>query len=296
MKTCEEMAQSVMVRAKAYKRRKRWIMSTTAAVCVFGICLGMLATNRPVDQNDTILQVQQPLTTTTEPTGWGENVDDNTVLQPVRRVTLLHCIADGSQAVEMEEDVKLPYRMLIRIRDTSGVTDEQMSNVYKEEQEYIDEVFAAYPEKSRNSWGRYRGENVLITTLSVGGFVVRLDDPDGVESVRISVTDVGHMRLLSRLDYDHPFADGNFTIDLGEEDIKKACEESKGDMVMGWMISNKTAQNIKEDPSVPLSSFRDSVSIAVTFKDGVVETHLIDIVVEDSGEIYTIYRGQTETM
>ena len=44
-----------------------------------------------------------------------------------------------------------------------------------------------------------------------------------------------------------------------------------------------------------LSQLSDTVTIEVTFKDGITETVIMDLIFGDSGQIYAVRRGTTLT-
>lgn len=289
MKSYEEMAQSVITRARDHRAavKRRTITLTAGALCLCVVGLVFTINAGPGEQNP-VLQVTQPKATTTP----NASVPPEESLEPhpSYRVTLLHSTAD-SEAVKMEEQVQLPYRTLIRLRDISGVAEEQMSTVYAQEEEYLDQLFACYSKEAINSWERYRGENVLITTASVGQFVFRVDDFSAVESLRVSVTEVGRMGLMPRLDDYCSIALRSLSIELDEAGIEEAYQSEQGGIIMSWGLSPSTATLLKNDTGMPLSSLRDTITYTVTFKDGSVETHLVDMTINDNGEVYATYRG-----
>ena len=211
-------------------------------------------------------------------------------------ITFLHALGDGSQKTELIENVKFPYRTLIRIRDISGIDEEQFAVVTEEEQEFLDSFFSQYPKEAHNCWGRYRGEDVLITTLSAGSFVLQLEDPDAVESLEISVTDMGYMSLLQRVEDYWCVTLDHHSIYLDGEGLRQALQQSgDGCLTMFWNMSNQAASMIKEDPTLPLSTIQDTVTIRICLKDGREETCSIDMIADDSGNVYAIYRGRTVT-
>lgn len=210
-------------------------------------------------------------------------------------VSFLHALGNGSQKTELVENLKYPYRMLIRIRDITDLTDAQFEDVYEEEARYIKEFFSQYPEDALNGWGRYRGENVLITNLSAGGFILRFDDLEAVESVEISVTDMGCLNLKNRVEDYCCTAVNKLRICLDQEGLVQATEQSQGNLEMFWSISPHAAERIKSEPSIQLSSIQDTIQIRVCFQDGSEESSTVDMFIEDSGEVYAIYRGASIT-
>lgn len=217
------------------------------------------------------------------------------VIEQRHHVTFLHAIGDGSQKKELMDNIKFPYHTLIRVRDISGVDDNDFSAVSAEEQKYIEDFFSQYPKRALNSWGRYWGKDVLITTLSAGSFILQFDDLSAVESVEISVTDMGYAHLAHRVEGYCCIANDFLNICLDEKGLQQAIQSSEGGLTMLWSISPQAASMIKDDPSLPLSVLQDTIKIQVCLKGGIIETCSIDMIVDDSGNVYAVYKGTTVT-
>lgn len=208
-----------------------------------------------------------------------------------KTVTFLHALGDGTQKTELIENLKYPYRTLIRTRDITDLTEAEFDEVYEDEERYIHAFFSQYPENALNGWSRYRGEKVLVTTLSAGGFILQFDDIEAVESVEISVTDMGVLHLRNRIEDYCCTAANKLRIYLDQDGLAQVTKQSQGDLEMFWGISPHAAQRIKNDPSIQLSTIRDTINIRVCFNDGSEQNCAVDMLIEDSGEVYTIYRG-----
>lgn len=271
-------------------------LKTAAFALAFAACIALViisgmkwtASNPPDTPSEKLPQLMSGPTTPTKTTP-----TEPPVTEQKHYISLLHAIGDGSQKAELIEDVTLPYRTLIRVRDISNIDDDEFSIVSAEEQKYIEDFFSQFPEGALNSWGRYRGEDVLITTLSAGSFVLQFDDPSAVESVEISVTDMGYARLAHRVE-DYCCIAGDFlNICLDQNGLQQAIQPSEGGLTMFWQISNQAASMIKEDPTLPLSALQDTITIRAHLKDGSKETCYIDMIVDDNGNVYAVYKGTT---
>lgn len=300
MKTYEEMAQAVICRAKKHRaaRNRRIITVAVAILCVCGVSLAVYAANKPDSTDEPVIQLQQSTeaTPTTEDPPVVEidpTVEDVPAVPNTARVMFLCAAADGSEAVNMQKDIKMPYRMMLRVKDTRGLTEDEKSALYEEEKNYANEMIDTYVGDSTVDWAwtQFSGENAVITTISAGSIILRLEDTDLVESIHVSVTDMGHMC--------HIPGPGTLEPDTGPKeyhiDAKQIWQYYSwfcDGVPMIWMLDDLVKHEITIDPTIPLSDLRDTITVTVTFKDGTVETHQIDIVIDDSGEIYTIYRGQ----
>lgn len=275
-------------------KKNRWVRWTTLGfACAACVALMIVAaiSHLPATSPDVQLEgpsqstIVLPPANTTEPSTQSR---ENTV-------TFLHALGDGTQKTEMVENLKYPYRTLIRTRDITGLTEAEFDEVYEEEARYITEFFSQYPKDVLNSSGRYRGEKVLITTLSAGLFVLQFDDIEAVESVEISVTDMGYLHLLHQVEGYYCSAFNNFRINLDQDGLAQATKDTDGDLKMVWNISPHAAQRIKNDPSIKLSTIQDTINIRVCFNDGSEQNCAVDMFIEDSGEVYAIYRGTSVT-
>ena len=103
----------------------------------------------------------------------------------------------------------------------------------------IENFFNQYPKNALNSWGRYRSDDLLITTLSAGSFILQFDDPSAVESVEISVTDMGHVRLAHSVEGYCCIAGDFLSICLDQNGLQQAIHPSEGGLTMFWQISQQ---------------------------------------------------------
>ena len=287
-----DLDETVIAEPETIAAKNRTGLKAAAVTLACAACLGLVLIGvikwRVPGSADTLPDIPPQLMS--EPT----HATEPPVSEQKHYITFLHAIADGSQKTKLIENVRFPYRTLIRLRDISGMDDEQFSVVYKEEQNFMDGLFSQYPEEARN-WGRYRGKDVLITTISAGSFILQLNDPEAVKSVEISVTNMGYVSLLPRIESYRCVANNRHNIYLDEKAIEQAIQPSVGGLTMFWQISNQVASMIKEDPSLPLSSIQDTITVRICLKDGSEEACSVDMIVEDSGDVYAIFRGRTVT-
>ena len=275
---------------RAYRTRQ---MGIKIAALLCAGCVGLILTAGLIHHNTGVPDASLSLPPASDPDTTQYPTLPLTV-SPDPRITFLHATGDGSQQTELVENVRFPYRTKIRLRNISGVSDQDFLKIAEEEEAYLQQIFSQYPETALNCWARYRGEDVLITTLSAGSFCLRLEDPMQVEAVEISVTDMGHLMLTQRIDGRTHRADQKAVIHLDAECIQKAVELSEGNLSMFWHISSHAASMIKEDPDMELSSIQDTITVSVTYRDGTTETCTIDMLVQDDGEVYAVYQGQSK--
>ena len=286
MKTYEEMAQSVIDRAKAHKTlRNRWIAGSVAAVLALCVCVGVMG-RRP--QPDTTMQ-EQPVTQTakTEP-----------------RVTFLY--AQGDTTSELKQGVKLPSHCELRVVDVSGMTDEEIEAIALEEQEYADALTAAYPDDKGHGWMQYSADgypsasndHLVATFINAGYFILDVQDWSSVESVEAttknSVLILPAFSGAEEKEQIDPFAypqSRHYHMNRGE--LNEAYEAGQwyyDGIGVNIGLGSGVVWYLNDNP-VPLSQLSETITFTFNFTDGTQETYTIDMIFNDNGQIYTLYRG-----
>lgn len=293
MKSYDEMAQSVLVRAEkeriVQKRRNRNIvLSVIAGVCCLtcAILVGMrlnapeaqdpMLNNVTVSQdkipsNDTLPQDEMPSDATVP------SVDEIIGIEPpdletgpiqygTDGIALLTTFSDGSY-VQMMENVRTPVYGQFRIRDVRGLTVEEIGKVRSEEKATAEAIFAK-TKGTDHSFCQYSSNGAIITMLFAGRTGVMIEDFTLVEDVSITTTGVGDL-VFSTAIYN------NSNARLYE---------------VTWLPSDETDQIIYEDPTVKPSQFRDTITFTITYKDGSVKTVIVDISFDDEGMAYIVQR------
>lgn len=59
---------------------------------------------------------------------------------------------------------------------------------------------------------------------------------------------------------------------------------------ISWMLSSDSDRAL-EKGTVSVGDLSDTITFTVTYVDGTVETHSIDMIFNDDGKVYAIYRG-----
>jgi len=285
MKTYEEMAQSVIRRAKAHKTvRNRWIAGSVAAALALSICVGVMG-SRP--QPDTTMQ-EQPVTQTTQ-------------IEP--RVTFLY--AEGDTASELKQGVKLPSHCELRVVDVSDMTDEEIKAIAQSEQEYADALVAAYPDDKGPGWLQYSADgypsvsndHLVVTFIHSGQFILKAQDWELVESVEATTKNNALILLAfpSTNEID-PFAyPQSREYCINKEELKMRYYESYGGVGVDIGLGSGVVWYLNDHP-VPLSQLSETFTFTFNFTDGTQETHTIDMIFNDNGQIYTLYRGTDSTV
>lgn len=253
MKTSEEMASSVLCRAKQEKqirnrRRKITAVSALCACCLVLTAVAVAGPNR--EEPQLAVQVQQSTART--------------------KVMVVNNGSADSRSAELIRDVRMPYKVMIRVWDVAGLSDAELERVEEEEQRFAEDIWGLtdYKTASHTCWG---SENVLISIVTVEQLFLVVDDYDQIADYEVETTEMGY-------------------IDTFGEIYK---EESGADLGLsfGWTLSNKAVEMIEKDPAVKLSTFSDTITVTVKFKDETQEKVVVDMQVEDDGQVYAVHRG-----
>lgn len=312
MKTYEEMARSITGRAKAHRaRRNRWIAGSVAAVCALGICLGAVAmrTNDPAPET---LSVTQATVATTEsnvvPTESTVAPTESTVApmestvpsnEDTARPRVTFLTSDGLETQAMEPNVTLPLASRFRVRNIRGMTQTEIEAVCQEEVEYAENLWDAHSDKKGYDWDQFPMKNVVITSSNAGHFILSIEDWEQLESVHVSVkgairlmflpSDCTDAELMDLTELPYPVPMGYL---LTGEDLESHYLDMYGGYEISWLPSNQLCRELN-DTGKPISEYSDTVTFTVTFTDGTVETYDIDMIFNDSGEVYAMLRGIT---
>ena len=297
MKTSEEMARSIMGRAKAKRaaQKRNVITFAVVCVCVCGIGAGAWMLDRtPVQPVDTLQMqptaaVQTPQEVPTVPTEpSAPNQVTNIELRPVR-ISLLSSLSSGGNGVAIGNGVRVPGQQMIRVVDIRKLTKEQAEAVRAGEAEFADYFLDQSYSKAASHM--IFGENAIVTVLSAGCLYIPIEDPDLVESVRVSVTGDGRMESLDAIKdvQTGQIIPGEYILEGWN--LKNEWRNYKG-VNMIWMLTEEMHQKLASDPTIALSSITSTITVKVNMKDGTTASVLVDVTIEDNGMVYFTFGGE----
>lgn len=293
MKSCEEMTASVLRRAKAQqavrKRRNRSITYTTALCLALVMLTGINFMRKSTDD-------PHPDASGEETSGNISLSDDPNELAQSPRLVLLCADMEGASEQTLTKDVKVPYNTVVRVRDIADVTEERLLEIIKEEDAYIEQMPHKCPEGV--SYGRYRGDNLLISSIHDGCFAVKFSDLNAVESMKVSVTDNGLLWVYPKVDGCWHIAQKNGVdtdIELTGEGIRTICKETvSGGVEMYWQISNSFGDEVDQSKNIDLSGFCDTITITVNYTDGGTDETVVDMYFGEENQVFAVLRETTE--
>lgn len=313
MKTCEEMAQAVIRRADEHRiARRKWITGIAAAVlgvCVLGVgAVSLYGRKQPATPTLSISPTTNP--TIAPPTTVGVEAQPTTdpveehlpVFDGTTRTVFMSTSTSGTGLVQLQENISLPMRIQMIKRDLRGLPEEEVEALCKADSDYADSVIAQCPKEKGYIWTQNNCKNVSITTIISGHFLISVEDRDTIETVRITTTGIGqltnvpHSQAMDERLEEHRTArpgenyEGPWEYEVNETNIHSYyCLHPYNGIGIGWMPDGRDVSVY--DPDKPLSTFNDTITITIRFKDGVVETHVIDLQFSEDGQGSAIYRG-----
>ena len=186
--------------------------------------------------------------------------------------------AGNTEEKEMVEDVVVPLDFLIRVRDIRRVyTDEERKKIMAEEAAINKELLASASgpqgEKGSTRWG---SENSIVSLVQNEFLYLAVSDYEQVEDMSVETTEAGGATVVP-YPYEVKAPDGSVTT------IKTGIH-------INWTLSDGTINRIDENPDMPLSEICDTVVVTVKFRDGITEQVVIDLTVDDAGQIYVTHR------
>lgn len=252
MKSYEEMAKAVMLRAgaerAAQRRRRRKTVVAVACVCFVGLAVFVG-------------------TKAGRPTSDGEN-----------RNSMLSVFCVTASAVEQRQQMlkgeKIPYKAVIRVRDIKGLNALEQLKLRTEDREYVENMVVQDTDDPPGNpdWNLTSrcSDGVMVTTVFAGSFYLTVDDYNQVQDITSSTTVIGSTVQHLANYYDESLRDG-----IG----------------ITWSLSEAGFDMIEKNPGMALSELTDTITVTVEFKDGTKEIAVIDITVDDDGQIYGTFQG-----
>ncbi len=261
MKTYEEMTRSVLEKGEKCRarRKKKWMYGASLAAM---LCLILSAGFLYGGKNETLPTEQ--------------TID---LKQGVSRLQVFY--AGNAEQKEMVEDVEAPLDFLIRVRDIRKVRNaERRAEIMEEEKQINQKAVASATgpqgEKGSTCWG---SENSIVSLVQNEFLYIAVSDFAQVLDMSVETTEAGCATVVP-YPYEKIGPDGSVReIDTG--------------IHINWSLSDTTINRIDENPDMRLSAICDTVTVTVDFKDGTSETVVIDLTVDDAGQIHVTHKDTT---
>ena len=250
MKSCEEMTNAILFRVREEKAAKKQ-RHRKVLTAVLCVCF--------------ICFVVVAGTVATQQTGDDENRKT--------RVSLFCVTANAAeQPQQMMLGGTVPYNAVLRIHNITGLSDREVQDLHRADKEYANRM----SERNQEQYGELRwsvtswsSEKTLASTIYAGTFYLTVDDYTQVRDVFATTAGVGDASINS-VDYSNA-----------------ALSDGVG---ITWSLSEEGLDMIEKNPQMKLSQITDTVTVTVNFNNGTTGNVVIDITLDDEGQIYGTFR------
>lgn len=283
MKNYEEMTQNVFQRRDAYVAKRKQdrriigVVLTTVFVCLISALA--LIRDRALP-NDSTLHIAPSL----ELTSPMVLPEDTAPAGQALPLTILACTTDA-EMVPLQENVVLPLIYYMDVADIRTLSSEEaIKELAKQQSSRMEErLLSLQSAKHTDILGlshtrTLRRNNYLISTVRFGSFQFRCWDWSEVASVHIE-TATGYGEVTSYWELSDHLRGPSVTVDRFPSD-------GTDPLLIDWMYSSQLLDELEHDPTMPLSSFSDTITISITYRDGKQQRHQIDLIINEDGSIW----------
>lgn len=243
--------------AGAYEKKanKKWILRCAAcAACALLVLTAIgLFWNAPAgapDPTQPTISMENPTTAPTQPAETTVPTDQIGGKNEGTRVFYLSTM--GGTETPLKSDIATPIEYIVYYRDLRGLSDEEYEEATAQWHAFETELLSGAGEYSHTSYAA----NDLIICTYIKGFL-------GITSSRGNISDL-YVSTNTRV--------GNYSWGM------------VGDAYyVEWYLNHEV---LIEDPDMSLSSIRDSLEVTITYEDSTTECIVIDITIDDEGQVY----------
>lgn len=194
----------------------------------------------------------------TQPTISMENPTTAPTTQPEKepggaKISFLSTKNGEETKTPLEVGISMPIDYIVYVRNLRGLSDEKRSEVTEQWREFdcsMRDGTDAYTSST------FVGKEVIVGTYMKG---------------HLEITSTRSEIVMVSVD----------TINEGIGD--HGWGQSGGEFHVNWFLNPRV---LIEDPSIPLSTIRDSLEVTITYKDGTTEIIIIDISLNDEGQVF----------
>jgi len=270
MKDYNEMAESVLQQAKIRAAQRKHRCRVTTGLIAATLCVAILIAVVGVGLN------RNPAdgTISTEPA-------QPNIIQP-GKVYFLTANEEGDELTLMQPNMTLPMKNIFRVRSLKDLTESEIAKAVSEERAYR----AAFADKYRNSdGGMYewnQSDDLIFQHLSGGKASLILPETSQLESVDRETTGV--------LNIDKSSGAYSSDVTIGEGENAVTIPAGSRRIYLTLHVSNLVFKIFEEYPDTPLSTIRDTITVTINYKNGTKQIILIDVTLDDEGNVYMTQR------
>ena len=253
MKSSKEMARTVLAQAKKKKEKQSRIQKGIIGTAVV-LCIAAL-----VAFGSAGFRLPQSDVPTLSTEGAVQNTGKS-------RLSVFSVSA--AEYKTMIDGVNIPQG-IIRVRDVSDNTEAEKVFIRREILEEGEKLGEDAWFSSRQLW---EDKDVMVMMAYAERLMVFPNDFGQIADFSVSAKN-SSATCIANPDKNHKSGD-----------VERGIE-------IGWQPSQAEVDMLQAEPDTKLSTFDDTITLTVNFKDGSTETVIIDVDVDDEGTIYMAYRS-----
>lgn len=266
------------------KRNRQVTLSITAFCLAFAIILGVGFISQP--------QTPAPQQNTTE----------NTIPQnKTVNAFIMVASAANSESTEtatvnktLELNEEYPYEVYLKVRDIRGLSDAETSKIGNE----LEDIFNKYCAEKKFDTGSAElcvKENIIMTICTFNEFKLDLDDTENIKSINVKNTSkYGQMVYNTNKPTFNAPEHGNF-INIGWEHGNNLSANGEDfdfeKSSFYWSHTEEMEKAFDENINIPFSTFNDTITFTVEYKDGSKAIGVVDLVFDDNGNATAVCKN-----
>lgn len=267
------------------KRNRQVILSIVSFCLAFAIIFGVGFISQP--------QTPAPRQNTTENT-IPQNKNVNAFIMVASAANTENTeTATINKTLELNEEY--PYEVYLKVRDVRGLSDLETSKIENE----LDDVFNKYCAEKKFDTGKAElcvSENIIMTVCTFNEFKLDLEDTENVKSINVKNTSkYGQMVYYANRHFEEVVTNEGNKINLNwkagnDVTIDGSCFDFEKDSFY-WDHTDEMEKAFDENINIPFSTFNDTITFTVEYKDGSKAIGVVDLVFDDSGNATAVCKN-----
>lgn len=298
MKDYKEMTESVLQQAKVRSAQQKHQRRMATGLIAASLCLAVLIAAvgfgvgwNPADATQPTISLQNPTTVpatqpeVTEPAQpeTSEPTQEETVVN-TGNVYFLNATEEGVTLEPVHGNVIFPIAQVFRVWDMRGMTDEEKIQTKLEADEFQEEFEKKYRKLvDTGKYGGYTYDHFITKELSAGLASIVILDGSQVKSVERETTGVFNLG--------ESYAIHHQDVTVGKDEYAVTFPAGSNRYFLNLIPTLETLKTIINDPSTPLSSFCETITITIHYNNGTKEIVVIDVTIDNDGQVYMTQRG-----
>ena len=200
--------------------------------------------------------------------------------------------ATVNKTLELNEEY--PYEVYLKVRDIRGLSDAETLKIENE----LDDVFNKYCAEKKFDTGSAElcvKENIIMTICTFNEFKLDLDDTENIKSINVKNTSkYGQMVYNTNKPTFNAPEHGNF-INIGWEHGNNLSANGEDfdfeKSSFYWSHTEEMEKAFDENINIPFSTFNDTITFTVEYKDGSKAIGVVDLVFDDDGNATAVCKN-----